>query len=123
MTLVAISGLALLGNALIYAGFALINARLFPAALGPVYASTSTLVRILAMEVLFAVPANAVFALIFRITTPAPASIAILASLVVVMAGNAVLLGNPISPRMLAALAATLAACAWFAYETARLTP
>lgn len=111
--------LAFLGNGLIYAGLALINARLWPSALSGFYGATSVAVRIVVMEVLFAVPANAIFALIFRLFPAVYASVAILATLVLVMSANAVLLGVQMNVRMTMAMLATLLACGWFAYEQA----
>ena len=86
MSIFVVLLLSLAGNVLIYTGFALINGHLLPQQLRVVYGVTSPLQRTLAMELLFAVPANYIFSRTFTVVSaPMIASAAILGTLVVVM--------------------------------------
>lgn len=110
-------GYALLGNAMIYAGIAFINAQLLPAWLGPVYDTSEVWHRAWLMLVL-ALPANFLFSAVFRSVPPMSASMVIIATLVVVLAAKSLLLaGQWPSARLLVAIAAVLASCLWVIRE------
>jgi hypothetical protein len=69
------------------------------------------------MVVLFAVPADYIFALCFRMAQPSIAAMAILATLVVVMIANTLIFEGALSRRAWVAACCTIIAAGWFAYE------
>ena len=111
--------LSLGGNVAIYFGFAFINARPLPHILARFYGATTPGLRTAVMVMLFAVPADYAFALCFRMISPSLAAMAILATLVVTMIGNALLLEGALSPRAWISAIVTILAAGWFGYEQA----
>ena len=112
--------LAAIGNTAIYLGLAFINGQLLPNVVGAMYALSGYLTRTVVMVVIFAVPADFIFAFCFRIAPAGTAAMAILGTLVLVMLGNTVILEGTLNSRAAFAACVTLAAVLWFAYEQAQ---
>ena len=111
-------GYALSGNALIYFGLAVINARVAPSALAGLYAATNPAIRAVAVMVLLCYPANLIIAGCYRLGSVAEASMAVLATTVLAMVVSVLLLDGPLSARAWAAAVTVMAASVWFAYES-----
>lgn len=121
--LIAAIVLALVAQALIYAGLTFINANLLTGWLAPVYEVTTPWQRLLIHTLLAGVPASWLLPKVYDLIPPGTAGAAILATLVLVLAGKAVLLhGAAPDARTLIAIAATAVCAAWMAIELQRLT-
>lgn len=106
--------LALLGNAAIYAGLAFVNGWIWPA----LPLATGGIGRLTIMMVALSLPANALFALVYRQVDAGAAGMAILATLVLVMVAKALLHGDAaITARGVAAVGAVLVSAVWAGWE------
>ena len=110
---------AMAGNALVYLGIAVTNARLASPVLDGFYGATTPAARAAVMLVVLGYPANLLIAACYRTGSVADASMAVLVTAVVSMVASVLLLDGPMSSRAWVAAAAVVAAAAWFAYESA----
>ena len=123
LSFAAAFALALVGQGAIYVGIAFVNGALLSETLSGVYAATGQTARVAIMTLTASTACNFLLPHTYRLVSPGIALGVILVTLVLILAGKAVLLGGGQPNWRLALSVAVLAgSAAWVAQELDRLS-